>query len=68
METVTVSPKFQVVIPRDARRALGIRSGQKVQVIVYEGRLELVPVKPVKKMRGFAKGIDTTIKREKDRV
>jgi len=68
METVTVSPKFQVVIPRDARRALGIKSGQKVQVIVYEGRLELVPVKPVKKMRGFAKGIETTIKREKDRV
>ena len=68
METVTVSPKFQVVIPRDARRALGIRTGQKVQVIVYEGRLELVPVKPVKKMRGFAKGIDTTIEREKDRV
>ncbi len=68
METVTVSPKFQVVIPRDARRALGIRSGQKVQVIVYEGRLELVPVKPVKKMRGFAKGIDTTIEREKDRL
>jgi AbrB family looped-hinge helix DNA binding protein len=68
METVTVSPKFQVVIPRDARRALGIRTGQKVQVIVYEGRLELVPVKPVKKMRGFAKGIDTTIERENDRV
>jgi len=68
METVTVSPKFQVVIPRDARRALGIRTGQKVQVIVYEGRLELVPVKPVKKMRGFAKGIDTTIKRENDRL
>ena len=68
METVTVSPKFQVVIPRDARRALGIRTGQKVQVIVYEGRLELVPVKPMKKMRGFAKGIDTTIKRENDRL
>jgi AbrB family looped-hinge helix DNA binding protein len=68
MEIVTVSPKFQVVIPRDARRALGIKSGQKVQVIVYEGRLELVPVKPAKKMRGFAKGIDTTIEREKDRV
>ena len=68
METVTVSPEFQVVIPRDARRALGIRTGQKVQVIVYEGRLELVPVKPVKKMRGFAKGIDTTIKRENDRL
>lgn len=68
METVTVSPKFQVVIPRDARRALGIMIGQKVQIIVYEGRLELVPVKPMKKMRGFAKGIDTTIEREQDRV
>jgi len=68
METVTVSPKFQVVIPRDARRALGLTIGQKVQVIVYEGRIELVPVKPMKKMRGFAKGIDTTVEREQDRV
>jgi len=68
METITVSPKYQVVIPRDARRALGITIGQKVQVIVYEGRLELVPVKSMKKMRGFAKGIDTTIEREQDRV
>jgi len=68
METVTVSPKFQVVIPRDARRALGLTIGQKVQVIVYAGRIELVPVKPMKKMRGFAKGIDTTVEREQDRV
>jgi AbrB family looped-hinge helix DNA binding protein len=68
METVTVSPKFQVVIPRDARRALGIMVGQKVHVIVYEGRLELVPIKPMKKMRGFAKGIDTSIEREQDRI
>lgn len=68
METVTVSPKFQVVIPRNARKALGIRTGQKVQIIVYEGRLELLPVKPVRKMRGFAKGIDTAVERENDRV
>ena len=68
METVKVSPKFQVVIPRDARRALGIMVGQKVQIIVYEGRLELVPIKPMKKMRGFAKGIDTSIEREQDRI
>jgi len=65
---LTVSPKFQVVIPRDARRALGLTIGQKVQVIVYAGRIELVPVKPMKKMRGFAKGIDTTVEREQDRV
>jgi AbrB family looped-hinge helix DNA binding protein len=68
METVTVSPKFQVVIPSAARKALGIRVGQKVQVIVYESRIELVPVRPIKALRGFAKGIDTTVERESDRV
>ncbi|MGD8405412.1 MAG: AbrB/MazE/SpoVT family DNA-binding domain-containing protein [Anaerolineales bacterium] len=68
METVTVSPKYQVVIPKNVRKALGIRAGQKIQVVVYEGRIELVPVMPVKKLRGFAKGIDTSIEREDDRV
>ena len=68
METVTVSPKFQVVIPRVVRESLGIKPGQKVQVIAYDNRIELVPVKPVKKMRGFLKGIDTTVPREADRL
>jgi AbrB family looped-hinge helix DNA binding protein len=68
MQTVTVSPKFQVVIPRALREALSIRPGQKVQVIQYEGRIELIPLKPAKKMRGFLKGIDTTVEREPDRV
>ena len=68
METVTVSPKYQVVIPKSVRKALGIRAGQKIQVVVYEGRIELVPVTPVKKLRGFARGIDTSIKREDDRI
>lgn len=68
METVTVSPKYQVVIPKNVRKTLGIRVGQKIQVVVYEGRIELVPVKPVKKLRGFAKGIDTSVEREADRV
>jgi AbrB family looped-hinge helix DNA binding protein len=68
MQTVTVSPKFQVVIPRALREALSIKPGQKVQVIQYEGRIELIPLKPAKKMRGFLKGIDTTIEREPDRV
>jgi AbrB family looped-hinge helix DNA binding protein len=57
-----------VVIPKNVRKALGIRAGQKIQVVVYEGRIELVPVMPVKKLRGFAKGIDTSIEREDDRV
>jgi AbrB family looped-hinge helix DNA binding protein len=66
METVTVSPKFQIVIPRNARKVLEIRTGQKVQIIVYKGRLELLPVRPVRKMRGFAKGMDTAVQREND--
>ena len=68
METVTVSPKFQVVIPSRVRRLLGMRPGQKVRVILYDNRIELIPVRPVKEARGFLKGIDTTVEREGDRV
>jgi bifunctional DNA-binding transcriptional regulator/antitoxin component of YhaV-PrlF toxin-antitoxin module len=57
-----------VVIPLRVRRALKIRPGQKVQVIPYEGRVELIPLKPVKQARGFLKGIDTAVEREPDRV
>lgn len=67
MTTVTVSPKYQVVIPQEARAALGIQPGQKIQVLVYEGRVEFIPVKALKKMRGFLRGIDTTVARDKDR-
>lgn len=68
METVTVSPKFQVVIPKEIREALKLTPGQKVQVLLYENRIELIPVRPVKNMRGFLKGIDTTVVREGDRL
>ncbi len=68
METVTVSPKFQVVIPRAIRESLNLYPGQKVQVIRYQDRIELIPLRPAKKMRGFLKGIDTSIKREPDRI
>jgi AbrB family looped-hinge helix DNA binding protein len=68
MEVVTVSPKYQVVIPLSVRQSLGIKPGNKVQVILYENRIELIPLQPIKKMRGFLKGIDTTIDRETDRV
>lgn len=68
METVTVSPKFQVVIPRSIREALDIKPGEKIQVLLYKGRLEFIPLKDIKKMRGFLKGIDTDIEREGDRV
>ena len=68
METVLVSPKFQVVIPRAVREALRIRPGQKVQVQQYEDRIELIPLRPIHEMRGFLRGIDTTIEREPDRA
>jgi len=68
METTTVSPKFQVVIPKKIRQQMNIQSGQKMQVIQYGDRIELIPIRPVKEMRGFLKGIDTTIEREPDRL
>jgi len=68
METVTVSPKFQVVIPQRVREALGLKPGQKVQVIPYEGRIELIPVVPIRRARGFLKGIDTEVEREPNRL
>lgn len=67
MATVKVSPKFQVVIPREVRESLGIRVGQKVHVLTYEDRVEFIPVKPMKQMRGFLKGIDTSVPRDEDR-
>lgn len=67
MDSATVSTKFQVVIPRKVREALGIKPGQKVQVIPYEGRIELIPLEPMRESRGFLRGIDTHIEREKDR-
>lgn len=68
MTAVTVSPKFQVVIPKEIREALGIFSGQKVQMLTYQNRIELIPLKSMREMKGFLKGIDTKVQRDKDRV
>ena len=68
MYTVTVSPKYQVVIPQSVREALGIRPGEKVQVMQYGDRIEYIPVRSLKKMRGFLRGIDTSVPRDKDRL
>ena len=68
MDVVTISPKFQVVIPREIRERLGLEPGQKVQAIAYENRIEFIPVRALKSMRGFLKGIDTTVRRDRDRV
>jgi AbrB family looped-hinge helix DNA binding protein len=68
MTTVTVSPKFQVVIPKEVREALGIKAGEKLDAIPYRGHVALVPVRAVKSARGFLKGIDTDVPCEPDRV
>lgn len=66
--TVKISPKYQVVIPKDVRESMGLYPGEKVQVLQYENRIEFIPVRDIKKMRGFLKGIDTNVPRDRDRV
>lgn len=68
MATVTISPKYQVVIPKEIRERLQLSPGQKVEAVAYDGRIELIPVMPIRRMRGFLKGIDTHVERESDRV
>lgn len=68
MSVVTVSPKFQVVIPREIREALGLEPGQKVQALQCQNRIELIPVRRMRSMRGVLAGIDTTVDRDGDRV
>jgi AbrB family looped-hinge helix DNA binding protein len=68
MQTVTVSPKYQVVIPKTVREALNVRPGQKMQVIEHDGRIEFIPERDLKELRGFLKGINTEFKREEDRI
>jgi len=68
MVTVTVSPKFQVVIPKVVRETLDIQPGQKLQILQFAGRIEFVPLRDIKSMRGFLRGIRTDIRRGKDRL
>lgn len=67
MNAVTISPKFQVVIPKEIREALRLSPGQKLQAIAIDGRIEFIPVRPIQEYRGFLKGMDTRIEREPDR-
>ena len=68
MNTVTVSPKFQVVIPRYVREELSLRPGEKMRVIHYQNRVEFIPVRPIESLRGISKGMDTSIQRDEDRL
>ncbi|MBI4666950.1 MAG: AbrB/MazE/SpoVT family DNA-binding domain-containing protein [Nitrospinae bacterium] len=68
MAVVTVSPKYQVVIPQEVRESMGITPGEKIRIFQYENRLEFIPVRDLKKMRGFLKGIGASVTRDEDRV
>ena len=68
MTTVTVSPKFQVVIPLEVRRNFPLYPGEKLQVVLYDNRIELIPIPKLKEMRGILKGANPTIERESDRL
>ncbi|MCI0471564.1 MAG: AbrB/MazE/SpoVT family DNA-binding domain-containing protein [Candidatus Aminicenantes bacterium] len=69
MDTVTLSTKFQVVIPRQVRKNMNLKPGEKFRGINFEDRIELIPIRAMSEMRGFLKGFDPTFVREKeDRV
>lgn len=68
MEAVTISPKFQIVIPRKVRDSLKLKPGLKIQVLVYGNRIELIPLKKISDMRGFLEGISIEVDREPDRI
>jgi AbrB family looped-hinge helix DNA binding protein len=68
MNTVTVSSKFQVVIPKEIRDSIGLKAGTTMEIITYGSRIELVPIQPMKTLKGIFKGINTDIAREEDRI
>jgi AbrB family looped-hinge helix DNA binding protein len=67
MEKVTISPKFQVVIPRSVRERLNLKPGQQVQVIPYDDRIEFIPLRPARELRGSMRGMSTDLERDEDR-
>ena len=68
MPTITLSPKFQVVIPKEIRKQLELSPGQRIGAILYGDRIELIPERPIRELRGFLRGIDTRVERERDRA
>ncbi len=68
MQTVTISPKYQVVIPKEIRNAMDLKPGQQVQILRYQDRIEMIPYKNISDMRGFLKGINPDFSREDDRL
>jgi AbrB family looped-hinge helix DNA binding protein len=68
MNSVKVSPKYQIVIPREIRESMNIKPGETMQVFELEGRIEVVPVRSIRSFRGRYRGISTSVERDEDRV
>jgi AbrB family looped-hinge helix DNA binding protein len=68
MNTATLSSKFQVVIPKVIRESAGLKAGTVFEMISYDGKIELIPIRPIEQLEGIFKGIDTVIERDKDRI
>ena len=68
MDTVTISPKFQVVIPQAVREAMKLTPGEKMRVLQFGNRVELIRVRGPKEVRGILAGMDTAIERDTDRL
>jgi AbrB family looped-hinge helix DNA binding protein len=68
MDTVTISPKFQIVIPQRIREAMGLRTGEKAHMLPFRNRIEVIPVRDIRTLRGYLKGINTAFVREGDRM
>jgi AbrB family looped-hinge helix DNA binding protein len=64
VETVTISSKFQIVIPKSIRQQLKLVPGQRVQAIAYGGHIEFVPLRPARELRGILRGLDASFERE----
>ena len=67
MNTITLSSKFQFVVPREVRESMKLKPGQKMSVLAYNGHIRLLPIRTPQEMRGIARGMDTTIPDEPDR-
>lgn len=68
MNSVKVSPKYQIVIPKEIRESLNIQPGASMQVFEVDGRIEVIPIRPIQSLRGRFRGIDTTVERDEDRI
>ena len=68
MNTVTLSNEYQIIIPKEISKSIGLEPGSSFEVLSYNNRIELIPISPIKEVKGEFKGIDTNIERDDDRV